>query len=134
LTASRADRADQPSATRKRFAILHHQLDNGEHWDLLLEQEDSLATWQLPSAPAGAHALPLPARRIADHRKLYLDYEGPISGDRGAVQPFDRGGLRWIECGETALVFELSGQVLTGKLRLTRTSDGAANLWSLAEA
>ncbi|UCD76824.1 MAG: hypothetical protein JSV91_07825 [Phycisphaerales bacterium] len=27
----------------------------------------------------------LPAVRIADHRPAYLEYEGPISGDRGSV-------------------------------------------------
>jgi len=134
LTDSRADRADRPSATRKRFAILHHQVGNGEHWDLLLEQEDSLATWQLPAAPAGPQVLPLPARRIADHRKLYLDYEGPIRGDRGRVRRIDGGTVRWIESGETSLVFELSGQVLHGRFRLECTLEASADAWCLDTA
>ena len=30
-----------------RFVILHHRLAGGEHWDLMLEHGESLATWQL---------------------------------------------------------------------------------------
>ncbi len=33
------------------------------------------------------------AERIADHRPAYLDYEGPISGDRGSVRLLSRGSV-----------------------------------------
>jgi len=34
--------------------------------------------------------------RLPDHRQLYLDYQGPISGDRGSVRRLNRGTVRWI--------------------------------------
>ena len=30
-----------------------------------------------------------------DHRRLYLDYEGPVLGGRGEVNRIDSGGLIW---------------------------------------
>lgn len=80
-------------AATGRFALLFHALPatatRPSHWDLLLEFGERLATWELPcplddtrdrdSATAG------PLRRLPDHRHLYLDYEGPIAGDRGHV-------------------------------------------------
>ena len=35
-----------------RFAILHHEVAGGEHWDLMLERKDVLLTWQLEREPA----------------------------------------------------------------------------------
>lgn len=35
------------------------------------------------------------ATPIADHRLLYLDYEGPVAGDRGIVECWDRGPFVW---------------------------------------
>ena len=46
-------------------------------------------TWRLLSEPAPDRCIP--AERIADHRLLYLDYEGPVSGNRGTVTRWDAG-------------------------------------------
>lgn len=48
-----------------------------------------LATWQLPVWPITAAT---PARRLPDHRREYLNYEGPVSGGRGSVRRVE-GGL-----------------------------------------
>ncbi len=74
-----------------RFVILHHQVADGEHWDLMLERGDVLLTWQLAREPVDRSSLPIPAKRLADHRKGFLDYEGPVSGDRGHVRRVDTG-------------------------------------------
>ena len=74
-----------------RFVILHHKTDGCEHWDLLIEHGDVLLAWQLLHEPIHASGLPIPATRIADHRKLYLEYEGPISRSRGHVCRVDSG-------------------------------------------
>jgi hypothetical protein len=90
---SSPEHGDQPLAITGRFVLLRHvlpaQSPRPSHWDLLLEFGAVLAAWELPcplpaqqdtnSQTAG------PLRRLADHRVLYLDYEGPIAGDRGHV-------------------------------------------------
>jgi hypothetical protein len=67
----------------RRFVLLEHQW-NGVHWDLMLEEGDVLRTWAI-DVPV-VSGVDLPARRLADHRLIYLDYEGPISGLRVYVR------------------------------------------------
>lgn len=70
-----------------RFVILEHD-HPVLHWDLLLEAGDVLHTWRLV-APPGAE--PIEATALGDHRRMYLDYEGPVSGQRGTVRRHDAG-------------------------------------------
>lgn len=62
----------------------------GSHWDLLLELDNGeLLTWQIASLPdlnSLAQSLEITAKRLKNHRAIYLDYEGPISGNRGFVR------------------------------------------------
>jgi hypothetical protein len=53
---------------------------------------EKLATWQVEIPPEKwrEHAN-LPAKRIDDHRKIYLTYEGEISNGRGHVKRVDQG-------------------------------------------
>ena len=74
-----------------RFAILAHD-HPAPHWDLFLEAGPVLRSWRL-LAPLGREA-PVPAEPAADHRLLYLEYEGPVSGERGSVEPRGRGHVR----------------------------------------
>ncbi len=112
-----------------RFALLRHECPpdyrEGPHWDLMLEregrqEEHRLATWsllQLPPAwlspPRDASEPTTPvvgaiqATRLPVHRAKYLDYEGPISGDRGTVRRVAGGSIRWIEAGENRCRVEL---------------------------
>ncbi|MCH7719640.1 MAG: hypothetical protein IH988_01435 [Planctomycetes bacterium] len=106
-----------------RFVILHHSLDRGEHWDLMLEHRGKLATWQLDRRPQAPADLPLPARRLADHRSAYLTYQGEISRGRGRVRRVDEGQHRMIRRSEVEWVFELAGRHLSGRFRL-RHLDG----------
>ena len=93
--------------------------DRGDHYDFLLSSVDFgaagsppaspvqgksgsensglkdfplLLTWAIPRNPLG-ESLPMEcsAERLPDHRRAYLEYEGPISGDRGRVQQVARG-------------------------------------------
>lgn len=88
---------------RGRFALLWHEIPEdhepsqsansesslGSHWDLLLELDNGeLLTWQIASLPdlkSLAKSLEITAKRLNNHRSVYLDYEGPISGNRGVV-------------------------------------------------
>jgi hypothetical protein len=71
-----------------RFVVLHHKFPDShprtDHWDLMIEQNGELLTWAL--AEPLACGSPISATRLAPHRLAYLDYEGPVSGDRGAVK------------------------------------------------
>lgn len=107
-----------------RFVILHHVAPAGEHWDLMLEHQGVLLTWRLPVQPDGPLKLPLPATRIGDHRIAYLDYEGPVSGNRGTVRQIDWGGLRLGKTQVRRISFETAGQRLAGRFVLQhRTGD-----------
>lgn len=65
-----------------RFVLLRHDWPH-PHLDLLLEAGPVLLAWRLFAEPVpGAW---VPAEPNADHRLLYLDYEGPVSGGRGSV-------------------------------------------------
>jgi hypothetical protein len=71
-----------------RFVILEHDHPT-LHWDLMLEAGEVLQTWRLAAPPMGPDAIA--ATALGDHRHMYLDYEGPVSGDRGSVQRWDAG-------------------------------------------
>ena len=51
-----------------------------------------LWTWAITVNPL-CQPLPLEcqAERLPDHRRIYLDYQGPVSGDRGHVQQAAKG-------------------------------------------
>lgn len=105
-----------------RFVVQHHTGYGPEHWDLMLEHGDALATWALQACPGPDTPDPIPARRLPDHRKAYLDYEGPVSRGRGTVRIFDRG--TYTTCARTpdCWVVELAGSVLAGRYRLQRST------------
>ena len=69
-----------------RFVILAHDWPT-PHFDLLLEAGAVLKAWRLLAEPVG----PVPAEPNFDHRLLYLEYEGPVAGNRGTVRRWDGG-------------------------------------------
>ena len=113
-----------------RFVILHHVVAGGEHWDLMLEHGGVLLTWQLAREPVDAASLPIPATRIADHRSAYLEYEGPISGDRGKVVRVDHGIVNFERLTGRSCQVELLGERLKGRFCLVE--EGGE--WSLQSA
>jgi len=72
-----------------RFVILEHDHPS-LHWDLMLEAGDVLQTWRLANPPEVGSS-PIDAMALGDHRIAYLEYEGPVSGNRGAVRRWDAG-------------------------------------------
>ena len=71
-----------------RFVILEHD-HPFLHWDLMLEAGSVLRTWRLRPPPRRGEAIV--ATAVFEHRLLYLDYEGPISGGRGRVLRWEHG-------------------------------------------
>ena len=105
-----------------RFAILEHD-HPALHWDFLLECGPGLWAWRLEAPPEQGVAVS--AERIADHRLLYLDYEGPVSGGRGAVQRWDGGAFEGLERGEARVVVRLEGNRARGVWEMTRVAEVA---------
>lgn len=104
-----------------RFVILEHDWPT-RHWDLLLEDGDVLLAWRLRAEPEpGAR---VPAERNADHRKLYLDYEGPISGERGRVTRWDWGEFEWVKQMIEEVEIILRGERICGGVCLRHEKDG----------
>src|SRR5690349_10408973 len=102
-----------------RFVILEHEWD-GLHWDLMLERGEVLRTWAI-DAPIVA-GVELPARALADHRRMYLDYEGPISGARGTVKRVEEGRYDVLHWARDRVVVHLLGTQLVGEVELRRFS------------
>jgi hypothetical protein len=80
-----------------------------------------LRAWRLFAEPTAG--VDISAERNFDHRLFYLDYEGPVSGDRGSVSRWDAGACEWLTDGPEFVELALHGQKLTGRLTLTRAGE-----------
>ena len=121
-----------------RFAVLKHVRQTDIHWDLLLQLPDRplLATWQIRLEPGRwEHEFqPIPAFELPDHRLMYLDFQGEISGDRGHVAHIDGGTMEIVRGEENFIDCRLQGQLLHGWLKLMRSTDqspSSAKQWQL---
>ncbi|TWU57016.1 hypothetical protein Poly51_29370 [Rubripirellula tenax] len=74
-----------------RFAVLHHRIGSAfqripyDHFDWMFEDGDSLTTWSSPVIADWSSDFGVTCDQLPPHRKEYIDYEGPISNDRGEV-------------------------------------------------
>ena len=105
-----------------RFVVLIHD-HPFVHWDLLVEAGESARTWRLLESPArwlSDPAIEVAAESIAAHRLRYLDYEGPVSRERGQVARWDHGQAEWLSESETSIRLRLNGEQLVGELTLDR--------------
>lgn len=113
-----------------RYVILRHECPPGyvrpSHWDLMLEAGGVLRTWALLGDPAGSERIAADA--LDDHRLDYLDYEGPVAGNRGTVARWDQGTYQVERESDEQLVVWLRGEKLQGQARLARADD-AAHRW-----
>ena len=103
-----------------RYVILEHDWP-AQHWDFLLEGSEVLRGWRILEEPAIAKALAAEAN--FDHRLFYLDYEGPLSNDRGSVIQWDAGTFEWIENAPDRVAVELLGRKLSGRVELNRQGE-----------
>jgi len=106
---------------RGRFVVLEHDW-NGVHWDFMLEAGAGLRTWAVdaPIVPG----VKLAARLLPDHRRIYLTFEGPISGDRGSVRRVVEGVFQTIEWRVEHVRVQLSSAQLVGEVDLYRLPSG----------
>lgn len=81
-----------------RYTVLMHGGIEEPHYDIMVETlpGSSLATWRSPVWPVETVT---GVTRLKDHRRLYLDYEGDLSGGRGWVQRVGAGNCS-LDIGE----------------------------------
>ena len=108
------------SKAPRRFALLIHDSPRGLHYDFFLEVGDVLKTWALPQLPEAG--LEMPCEALADHRPMYLDYEGPVSGGRGTVRRWDQGSYAVEFWSAEEIIVGLVGTKLAGRVELRRTT------------
>jgi DNA polymerase Ligase (LigD) len=103
-----------------RFVILRHEMplghDRGTHFDLMLEAEGVLRTWELSEFPCPDKVIQADA--LPDHRLAYLEYEGQVSGNRGSVRRVEEGEYEVLAESAGALLVQLAGKLLHGRLEL----------------
>lgn len=101
-----------------RYVVLRHDGVPAPHNDFMIESAPggALATWRADAwPPRPGDAL----ERLPEHRRAYLDYEGPVSDNRGSVCRVARGvcaaaltdsslHVRWEDGSETTLSLEAS--------------------------
>lgn len=100
--------------------LLRHDLPDGSHhfdWMLARDDDGPLLTFRL-DRDISRDGEPFEGELLPDHRRAYLEYEGPISGNRGSVARVAQGRcevkqegaervLIWLELGHR--VGELGG-------------------------
>jgi hypothetical protein len=115
-----------------RFAVLHHVFPVGHarqsHWDLMLEWGPALRTWAVASELSDANDAE--AESLPDHRLAYLDYEGPVSGDRGSVSRWDAGHYEVESDRNGDLIVLVRGRRLSGKLSLCQQPE--SHFWRVS--
>lgn len=73
-----------------RYVVLHHTGFGDDHFDLMFERHPGgpLRTFRCPHWPPTVRQ---PLTPLPDHRRDYLEYEGPVSRGRGSVRRVDHG-------------------------------------------
>ncbi|MCE5303444.1 MAG: hypothetical protein LLF97_10095 [Planctomycetaceae bacterium] len=104
-----------------RFVILRHDSLQGVHFDWMFEVGETLKTWSLPKPPTEEASLD--GQRLADHRRAYLDYEGPVSDGRGDVTRWDCGDYTLLREGDDVWTVLIAGKKLRGRAELQRVHD-----------
>ncbi len=120
--------------------VLSHQCPGepeSDHFDWLFETSDgtdpherSLIAFRVAEIPGEQAGLE--ATRLAAHRRVYLEYEGPISGGRGRVSRVWSGQARVVE---TAGAIEITVRTHAGAIqKLWRASLVHGDAWRIVRA
>lgn len=101
-----------------RTTFLQHTLPDGSwHIDWLIEVEPGeqprLPTFRLADRPDREGVQSFAGELLPDHRRRYLDYEGPVSGNRGHVRTVAQGDViavtGWPESLDVTVVLRHDG-------------------------
>lgn len=104
-----------------RYVVLQHD-SPFLHWDFMLEIGEALRTWRLMRRPARGDEIA--AQAMPNHRIAYLDYVGPVSGNRGHVTRWDDGRYETIDESVSRIEVALAGEKLRGRAILLQPKAG----------
>src|ERR1700704_6253512 len=93
-----------PTPPALRYVVLRHEGIDEPHFDVMFETTSGskLVTWRSPRWPIESETK---LTKLADHRREYLEYEGPLTENRGHVRRITAGffclehtddGARWL--------------------------------------
>ncbi|MDJ0507765.1 MAG: DNA polymerase ligase N-terminal domain-containing protein [Crocosphaera sp.] len=117
----------------KPFVFHFHTDYKSPHYDLMLDDGDALATWQLEIPLSEiVEKQTISVHKIQDHRLFYLTYEGDISGGRGKIQRIDFGYYQPLMIQVFYWDFILRGQQSTNHYQLRKINPDD-NTWSLTK-
>jgi hypothetical protein len=119
-----------------RFVILEHTgtatYKPGQHWDLMFEVSHGLRTWQVLH---NWREVPLQSvQELPLHRAEYLEYEGPLTGERGFVRRIAGGTYRLLEESANSLRYDLQSEQFSGTITLTRNEHDWTLVWQAHES
>jgi hypothetical protein len=87
----------------------------------MLQKGDILRTWALTGEPAPEREIE--AQELGEHRLDYLDFEGPVSQNRGTVTQWDAGEYELLANSPSELKVKMQGRRLLGAADLQRDAD-----------
>ena len=101
--------------------VIHYHFTDVNHFDFMLENEDSLLTWRIEADIFDdfRKGITVEALKINNHRKVYLQFQGPISCGRGYVKLIDSGNYELTDDDS----FFLSGKKFCGKVNIVNKDD-----------
>ena len=110
-----------------KFVIQHHICED-DHYDLMIESGDSLLSWRISSNDIRSlfKGKKIKVKKIQDHRKEYLAYEGPIRGGRGRVEIYDSGDCELIsekKENQNIYQYKMNGRILKNVIGLHEADD-----------
>ena len=104
-----------------KFVVQHHT--NGrDHFDLMIEYGESLLTWQVSALNLKLllDGNRVEVKRIHEHRREFLSYEGLISGNRGSVKIFDSGECKSVLFDKDIIELKMRGSIFKGIIRVQK--------------
>lgn len=115
-----------------RFVIQKHIKRQAFHFDLMLEKGGKLLTWSIPNILSLLKNSKITqAKKLSEHRLLYLDYEGKISRGRGKVEIWDSGTYQAKQYCDGFILINLEGKRLKGLYYLFSDLEQQDSWWIL---
>ena len=111
-----------PTPPALRYVVLRHEGIPDPHYDLLFETlpGSPLVSWRSPRWPIETDT---PLKRLPDHRREYLDYEGPLTGERGHVRRVTTGYFRLDHRDDTLWRLTFRDLIASSQLEFRREAD-----------